>query len=370
MRKSLLPLILLFWAVAASGQTILLQHPPRHYICYRTTTDINIDGVPDEADWAAVPWTDFFTDIEGDRQPAPHFKTRTKMMWDDNYLYIAAELEEPHIWATYTERESVIFHENDFEVFIDPDGDTHNYFELEVNALGTEWDLLLTKPYRFKGIPFNSWDIAGLKTGIHLDGTLNNPADKDNGWTVELALPWKILKDGTPNESRPAGGDQWRINFSRVQWRLDVVDGKYVKTINPETGNPYPEYNWVWSPQWAINMHKPEYWGYLQFSDKKAGSGTDGFMADPDTKIRILLRELFDRQHQFARKNKRFAASMEELNINDPIFKDFFVTFETTPKQFILSAKSATPGYYWFIASDSRIWKATEYNPAERLPWE
>ena len=59
-----------------------------------------------------------------------------------------------------TERDSVIFRDNDFEVFIDPDGDTHAYYELEINALGTVWDLLLLKPYRDGGPAINGWDIA------------------------------------------------------------------------------------------------------------------------------------------------------------------------------------------------------------------
>ena len=52
--------------------------------------------------------------------PSPRFRTRVKMLWDDNYLYIAAELEEPNVAAKLTERDSVIFHDNDFEVFIKP----------------------------------------------------------------------------------------------------------------------------------------------------------------------------------------------------------------------------------------------------------
>ena len=57
------------------------------------------------------------------------------MLWDDEYFYVAAELEEPDIWATLTERDAVIFYDNDFEIFIDPDGDSHEYYEFEMNAL-------------------------------------------------------------------------------------------------------------------------------------------------------------------------------------------------------------------------------------------
>ena len=66
---------------------------------------------------------DDFQDIEGDKKPRPRFRTRAKMLWDDQFFYVAAELEEPHVWATLTKHDSVIFHDNDFEIFIDPDGD-------------------------------------------------------------------------------------------------------------------------------------------------------------------------------------------------------------------------------------------------------
>lgn len=252
--------------VAVNAQLHLRKEYPRTYVAYRTAGELVMDGIFDEADWQNVPWTEEFGDIEGDKQPEPLYKTRVKMLWDDDYLYIAVELEEPHIWATYTERNSVIFHENNFEVFIDPNGDTHNYYEYEVNALGTEWDLFLTKPYRNGGIPMSAWYIRGLKKGIHLKGTLNDPSDTDTLWRVELALPWNILRECAPGRRQPRPDEQWRINFSRVQWRLDVVDGEYVKRTNPETDRHYTEYNWVWSPQGVIDMHRPELWGYVQFS--------------------------------------------------------------------------------------------------------
>ncbi len=95
-----------------------------------------------------------------------------KMLWDDEFLYIAADLLEPDIWGTLTTRDAVIFQDNDFEVFIDPDGDTHDYFELEVNALKTAWDLLLPQPYRDGGSAIDGWDIAGLEVGVDIRGTL------------------------------------------------------------------------------------------------------------------------------------------------------------------------------------------------------
>ncbi|MFQ5704491.1 MAG: peptidylprolyl isomerase [Gemmatimonadales bacterium] len=129
---------------------------PRHYVALRTDVPIAVDGRLVEASWQEVSWTDEFVDIEGSARPSPRFSTRAKMLWDDSFLYVAAQMEEPDVWATLTQRDAVIYHDNDFEIFIDPDGDTHSYYELEVNARGTEWDLFPVKPYRDGGVSSGS----------------------------------------------------------------------------------------------------------------------------------------------------------------------------------------------------------------------
>ena len=244
-------------AFLAAG--LFAQDQPKSYDCPKATSPVRIDGKLDDAAWKAAPWTDFFVDIEGAAKPLPRYKTRAKMLWDDEYFYVAAEMEEPHVWATLTEHDSVIFRDNDFEVFIDPNGDTLEYYEFEINALNTGWDLFLDKPYRHGGKASNAWEIPGLKTAVHIDGTLNNPADKDRGWSVELAFPWKVLAEHAHKPAPPRNGDEWRVNFSRVQWQINIVDGKYEKV--PKT----KEDNWVWSPQGLINMHVPEKWGRVRF---------------------------------------------------------------------------------------------------------
>src|SRR6185436_5547504 len=162
-------------------------------------------------------------------KPKPRFRTRVKMLWDDQFFYVTADMEEPHLWATLTNHDAVIFHDPDFEVFIDPDGDGHDYYEFEINALNTGWDLLLKKPYKNGGPALNSWEIPGLKTAVNVRGTINNPADRDEGWSVEMAFPWKALAEFAHRPTPPHDGDQWRVNFSRVEWLIEVVEGKYQK---------------------------------------------------------------------------------------------------------------------------------------------
>ncbi len=281
------------------------EPPPRGYVCYRAKSAIHIDGRLDDASWNDAPWSEPFRDIEGDKQPEPPLRTRVKMLWDDSALYIAAELEEPHVWATLKKHDSVIFHDNDFEVFIDPDADGHLYGELELNAFGTTWDLLLSKPYKDHGNAINAWEIAGLQAATHVDGTINDPRDTDRGWTLEIAYPWTSLKEISQCPVPPEDGDQWRINFSRVEWDMEIIKGKYHKL--PKR----PEHNWVWSPQGVINMHCPERWGIVQFS--KAVPGTATFHPDPAQPARDYLHRVYYAQIRHKKKFARYADSLAQL---------------------------------------------------------
>jgi hypothetical protein len=289
-----------------------LPFAPRQTVCYRATSRVTVDGRLDEQGWGAAAWSEPFIDIEGDRRP--HLSTRVKMLWDDENFYVAAELEEPEVWATLTERDSVIFHDNDFEVFIDPDGDTHAYYELEVNAFGTAWDLMLVQPYRDGGPAIHAWDVARLRAGVNVRGTINRPGDRDEAWTVEIAMPWKILQEAAPGRKPPRAGDQWRVNFSRVQWKLDVNERGYSKRLEADTGKPLPEDNWVWSAQGAIDMHMPERWGFVQFSDAAVGSRTTPFVENANERIKWALRRLYYRQRRFRAAHGRWAADLAALD--------------------------------------------------------
>jgi hypothetical protein len=288
---------------------------PPHYICYRTPSPLVIDGRLDEPSWNTAAWTSDFVDIEGSLKPKPRFRTRAKLLWDAANLYIGAELDEPDVWATLTARDSVIFQDNDFEVFLDTRGDTHCYYELELNALGTEWDLLLVKPYRDGGPAIHAWDIRGLKTKIAVDGTINRPGDKDKGWTVEIALPLEILKEALDGKKPPVPGDQWRLNFSRVEYRVEVRDGKYVKVKDSQTGKSLPEDNWTWAPQGVINIHYPEMWGYLQFSGRNADEGNEEFVSRPDEAAKWALRQVYYKQKTHFLIHGVYAEKLSELGL-------------------------------------------------------
>ena len=103
-----------------------------HYPARRATGPIRADGLLEEPDWQRAEKSPRFVDM-ATGEPA-FFGTRAAALWDDENLYIAFWVEEPLVQAKITEKNSLIFNENDVEVFIDG-GDT--YYEFETNARGT-----------------------------------------------------------------------------------------------------------------------------------------------------------------------------------------------------------------------------------------
>jgi hypothetical protein len=273
------------------------------------------------------------------------------MLWDDNCFYIAAELEEPHVWATLTNHDSVIFHDPDFEVFIDPDGDRHNYYEFEMNALNATWDLLLKKPYIDGGPAVNEWEISGLQSAAQINGTLNQPSNRDQGWTVEIAFPWKALAEFSKQAAPPKEGDVWRVDFSRVEWQIDTSDKTYRKVTGVK------EDNWVWSPMGIVDMHRPEQWGYVEFTTMR---GKNRFRPEPDLSKEALLDFYYSQKEFKARKGRwaRDAAGLSSTLGPGPDLKTPPVEVRSTPSgfdAFVPARSSKSPEQRWHIREDGLL---------------
>ena len=336
--------------IQPAAQPQLFNYSPTTYYCVKTSTPPVIDGRIDDMTWQSATWTGQFWDITGDEACTLCQGTSVKMAWDDRYFYIAATLPERDLWATYDSRDMVIYHENDFEVFIDPDKDTHDYLEIEINALGTYWDLLLSAPYRDKGKPMDSHDVKGLIAAVSRQGTINHPGDRDTAWTVEMAVPWTAIKEIIGgSQGKPSAGDYWKVNFSRVQWQLDTLGRKYIKKKDSATSKSLPEFNCVWSPQGVVDMHQPEKWGLVVFGDKPSEKHlTD---AKADDLIRWNLRQIYYYQKDFFKKHGIYSqspsvAGLRTADMDTKVNGDTFTT------------RYCKHSVCWYIREDGRIWKS------------
>jgi hypothetical protein len=254
-----------------------------HYTAYRVHEPMRIDGYLTEKCWTIAPRSPQFRDILTGGQTL--YDTRTAVLWDEQNLYIAFWVEEPNVKATFTKHNSPIYENNDVEVFI---AGKDTYYEFEINALNTVYEAFfiweeaydkggysqmpqfartnpLVKP--FNGVGFTThprgprlgswaWTFPGMKTGVHVDGSLNYEQDKDRGWTVELAFPWSGMKWLAKADGRalpPHDGDIWRIDFSRFNQYKAPAPAQ-------DSGG------WFLSPHGVWDSHIPECFPYIHFS--------------------------------------------------------------------------------------------------------
>ena len=260
------------------------------YTCYRANMAPALDGSLDDAVWGRAPRSPRFVDMVTG-EPG-FFDTRAAALWDAEYLYVGFWIDEPNVEAHLTARDSLIFTENDVEVFIDG-GDS--YYEFEINARNTvyevffiwqdayarggrfdvpEFDLIDQRALSFAGNydrspthfwhgthprgarwAFVNWDLSGLRSAVQIDGTLNDRSTVDRGWRVELAFPWSGMQHLANGRALPPqDGDIWRIFFGRFE-RLSVA-GQL----------PEPQPAWCWTPHGTLDTHMPEKFTRVRFS--------------------------------------------------------------------------------------------------------
>ncbi len=258
------------------------------YTCYRTRSAIHVDGSLDEPAWSRAPRSPRFIDVIGGTPGL--YDTRSALLWDDQHLYIAFWCEEPYPEAHITQRDGLLWFENDVEVFIDG-GDS--YYEFQINALNTIYEVLYiwkdayrpgghfdvpefdifaqnaqtfggnhdrTGEYFWKGSHprglrwvFRDWDFPGLKTAVSIQGRLNDSASVSQGWTLELAFPWSGM--GWLANGRalpPAAGDIWRLFLGRYEKML--LNGQETHV------------GWAWDKIGTDDNHYPERFTPITFS--------------------------------------------------------------------------------------------------------
>jgi len=198
-----------------------------------------VDGVFEgEQAWnGAVRLGTFGHTITGDNVRG---KTEVRLLWDDTQLYVAMSAGDEHLQSKFEKHDDELWHEDVFEVFLDPGGDKKHYYELQVSPAGVVFDSHL-RSYRKNR---NEWTSEAV-VAVKCNGTLGDASDDDRGWSAELAIPFASMTEG--GGVPPKAGDEWRANFFRV----DVTKNK-------------PVYS-AWSPPLRGDFHALDRFGALVF---------------------------------------------------------------------------------------------------------
>ncbi len=250
----------------------------------RTSVAPSLDGTLTSEAWSKAVKSGNFVDMAAGHPGL--LETTASVLWDDENLYLGFWVEEPYPTAHLTERDSLIFSENDIELFIDG-GDC--YYELEINALGTiyevffiwrdaydkfdqeEFNVHTRRAYSFGGDfdrtiehfwdgnhprktrwAFTDFDLPGLKTAVSVQGTLNDSTQRSRGWTCEIAIPWQSLTLMANGRSLPPQpGDVWNLFLGRFQ-----------KIV---LGEKEHQAAWCVTPHGRYDTHMPEKFTPVRF---------------------------------------------------------------------------------------------------------
>jgi hypothetical protein len=215
---------------------------------------IEVNGKLDEPAWATAPSTGPFVDVSTGR-PSAGFPVSgsVKLLWDDQNVYLGFEVKDPDIVSGFDKKKKDphLWTQDTVEIMVDPDGDGDNkdYYEIQVNPEGLVFDSHFDEynsPKKDPDGPFGHQDWeAKLKSGITVNGTLDKAGDKDDGYVIELSIPWKSF--GKAKAAPPKIGDIWRMNFYAMQQNNGVA----------------------WSPILGQgNFHKASRFGRVMFADK------------------------------------------------------------------------------------------------------
>lgn len=246
------------------------------YYCYKTERPIRIDGRLNERAWKDVPFVECRGLVDGS---TPKYSTKVKMLWDEQYLYVGFNVEDPNVWAVVKNdigepkevwtvspqagAKYIMLSDSFLKVYLDPDGDGKNYMEFHINPLNNMNDMRIEHGSTRRDRqeldlgPENyhiEWDCAGLKSAVHIQGTLNNPKDTDKGWSTEIAIPWASLSSFSFGKCPPVSGDVWRVHLGRAY--RSKVKGK--RTY------------WTWPVIGVLDCHQLDRYGFVIFSEDPA----------------------------------------------------------------------------------------------------
>ena len=189
------------------GPALWAQPAVPRYEVHRASTKITIDGKPDEKAWAAAAPVELIFPWEA--QTGAKQKTIARLLWDDDFLYVAYECADTDIVVQYTERDDPTYKDDTVEIFLNPKpAQTGIYFGLEMNARAVLYDYLM---YDSRYV-FKRFNMQGVQLASFIRGTVNARGDEDTGWSLEVAIPWVNFEEMA---KRPEAGTGWTMNLAR-----------------------------------------------------------------------------------------------------------------------------------------------------------
>jgi hypothetical protein len=214
--------------------------PLPEYVAVRAAKAPVIDGKLDDAAWAPAKEQPLTRSFDG----GPVQRSTTfRIVYDDEFLYVAFRAEDKDIWGTLLKKDDPIYNEECVEVFLDANGDGRTYNELQVSPHNVNFDASFVAR-RSDLAEAMKWE-SGMKSAVFIKGTLDDDSDTDEYWTAELQIPLSNLN--TVPRLPPQKGDRWRFNAYRLEHlqRRSNVEGQSFSPLFIGDFHALPRFGWL-----------------------------------------------------------------------------------------------------------------------------
>lgn len=218
---------------------------------------LSIDGRLDENAWKNASATAPFVNTLQGGSCLP--QTRSRWLWNEDFLFVAFEVEDPFLKSSFQKRDDHLWEQDAVELLLDPKGDGANYYEIQVSPTGNVFDTRFDQRRRPGPFGHTDWD-SQAKVGVQVRGQVNDNKP-DQGYAVEIALPWSALDVGAgPPQVGPL-----RANL----FILDALANKGQRACG-------------WSPPLLPDFHVTERFGHVRLTPKKSADALTTPQADGD----------------------------------------------------------------------------------------
>ena len=226
LKISILTILLWCWVL-----DLIAQPASRHAIKpLKINNDIEIDGILNEPQWKnAETAANFHQNYPSDSSLA-RGKTSVWVLYNEKYLYIAAELlnadslQENYV-ASSLKRDYPFLENDAFGLTIDPFGDHINGYGFYLSAYGVQREEQIYSGSNQD----DTWDIKWF-SAIHRTTA---------GWTLEIAIPFRYLRYSQSLDS-------WNINFLRN----DIVNNERSSWIPTPRNFTFPNLAYTGKIEW------------------------------------------------------------------------------------------------------------------------
>jgi len=219
---------------------------------------VRLDGKLTEDAWKGAADTTAFVNVAtGQPDPASPVQGSAKMLWDEKNLYLGVTVKDQDLTGGFDkgQKDPHLWTKDCVEIMVDPDGDGDNkdYYEIQVNPQNLVFDSQFedyNRPRKEPDGPFGHEEWSSkLESAVQLQGTLDDSKDKDEGYVVEVRIPWASFDKAKKVPPQP--GSSWRLNVYAMHDNQGVAWSPILGQGNFHKAARFGRVSWVTEPSAA-----------------------------------------------------------------------------------------------------------------------